>query len=76
MLLKHPPNENLIKETQLQECYEVTDKDVIETCDIANKFKLFEEFQVSVEKKLLELEIHQYQEYIKRQNFLSRKWII
>ena len=49
MLLKHPPNENLIKETQLQECYEVTDKDVIETCDIANKFKLFEEFQVSVD---------------------------
>ena len=70
MILKHPPNENLIKETQLQECYEVTE--IIETCDIANKFKLFEEFQVSVEKKL-ELEIHQYQEYIKRQNFLSRK---
>ena len=27
-----------------------------ETCDIATKRKLFEEFQVSVEKKLLELE--------------------
>ena len=32
-----------------------------ETCDIARKFKLFEEFQVSVEKKLLEPEAAQYQ---------------
>ena len=47
-------NENLIEEMQLQdERYEVTDKDITETCDIATKFKLFEEFQVSVEKKLL-----------------------
>ena len=44
-------NENVIEETQLQdEGYEVTDKDITETCDVATKFKLFEEFQVSVEK--------------------------
>ena len=44
-------NENLIEETQLQdERYEVTDKDITETCDTAKKFKLFEESQVSVEK--------------------------
>ena len=36
--------------------YEVTDKDITETCDIPTKFKLFEEFQVCVEKKLLKLE--------------------
>ena len=50
-------NENPIEETELQkERYEVTDKDITETCNIATKFKLFEEFQVSVEKKLLRLE--------------------
>ena len=50
-------NENLIEETQLQDKrYEVTDKNITETCDIATKFKLSEEFQVSVEKGLLELE--------------------
>ena len=42
---------------QLQrERYEVTDKDMIKTCDIATKFKLFEEFQVSFDKKLLDQE--------------------
>ena len=50
-------NENLIEETQLQDKrYEVTGKNITETCDIATKFKLSEEFQVSVEKELLELE--------------------
>ena len=49
MLRKHPPllqdNGNLIEETQLQdERYEITDKDITETCDIATKFILFEEF--------------------------------
>ena len=42
-------NNNLIGETQLQdERYEITDKDITETCDIATKFKLFEEFQACV----------------------------
>ena len=37
-------NENLIKKKQLQDKrYEVTDKDITETCDIATK-TLFEEF--------------------------------
>ena len=46
-------NENIIEEMQLQdERYEVTDKDITETCNIATKFKLFEELQVSVKKKL------------------------
>ena len=46
-------NENIIEEMQLQdERYEVTDKDITETCEIATKFKLFEELQVSVENKL------------------------
>ena len=50
-------NKNLIEETELQhERYEVTDQDITETCDIATEFKLFEEFQISVEKILLELE--------------------
>ena len=50
-------NENLIEEKQLQdERYEVTDKDITETCDTAKKFKLFEGSQVSVEKKLLKVE--------------------
>ena len=47
-------NENLIEEAHLQdEHYEVTDKDITETCDIATKFKLFKEFQVPVEKKVV-----------------------
>ena len=50
-------NEHLIEETQLQDKrYEVTEKGITETCDIDAKFKLFGEFQVYVEKKLLKLE--------------------
>ena len=52
-------NENLIEETHLQdEHYEVTDKDITETCDIATKFKLFKEFQVPVEKKVVKTRGH------------------
>ena len=47
--------ENYIEDTQ-HERYQVIHKDISETCDIATKFKLFQEFQVSLEKKLLELE--------------------
>ena len=44
-----PDNESFIEEAQLQdERYEITDKDINQTCDIAPKFKLFGEFQVSV----------------------------
>ena len=51
-----------MEETQLQdERHEVTDKDITENCDIVTKFKLLEEFQLSVKKKLLELEITYYQ---------------
>ena len=46
-------NENLIEETHLQdEHYEVTDKDITETCDIATKFK---NFKYLWKKKLLRL---------------------
>ena len=51
-----------MEETRLQdERHEVTDKDITENCDIVTKFKLFEEFQLSVEKKLLEPETTYYQ---------------
>ena len=58
MLHKHSQdNENLSEETQLQdERYEVTDKDITETCHTAMKFKLFEKFQVSVENFFLQLQ--------------------
>ena len=64
MLHKHPPKE-------------VTDKDITETCDIATKFKLFKEFQVSVEKKLLELEaaiVSGCNEQFPPQNNISGNW--
>ena len=70
--------ENLIEETQLQdEWYEGTDKDITETCDIATKFKLFKEFQVSVEKKLLELEaaiVSGCNEQFAPENNISGNW--
>ena len=51
-----------MEETRLQdERHEVTDKGITENCDIVTKFKLFEEFQLSVEKKLLEPETTYYQ---------------
>ena len=69
-------NENLIQETQLQdERYEGTEKDIIETCDIATKFKLFDKFQVSVEKKVVELEatiVSGCNEQTPRQNNITR----
>ena len=47
-------NENLNEETQLQdERYEVTDKDITETCYIATKFKFLKNFKYLWEKKVV-----------------------